>query len=281
MILVFVGILVIILGAMYAWYRRRLLHPKLKGSKTLKPNYVLPRSRIVAHRGSRGQGYPENSLPAFAAALKSGADAIECDVWLTADKEVVIHHDESLKRMTGVDKPVHSVLFKDLPLLDITQVGSFEKMHEFENDSQLSSPLNRIPKLAEVLALLPRDKAINIEFKQDDWDLVQAVHRILLESGKSHQAFWFSLDEKINKKLRKMDPAIPTVVSILGSLKILGLYHLGLLPFTELDDAVYGITIEEVRKSSYYDARLALNFVFLLFFCDNRLLWRKFETKKH
>jgi len=54
------------------------------------------------------------------------------------------------------------------------------------------------------------------------------------------------LDEKINKKLRKADPVIPTVVSILGVLKVLMLYYFGALPFVDLDDAVFGVTVEEI-----------------------------------
>lgn len=239
-------IVVMGLGAAFAWYRRRLLYPILGGSKGLKPGQVLPRARVIAHRGSRNEGLPENSLPAFLDALRKGADVIECDVWLTADKEVVVHHDENLKRVTGVDKIIHQVDYKTLPELDASKPGQFERLKDFENDPALSKPLLRIPKLSEVIALLPPHQGINIEFKQDEWDLVKAVHRIILDSGKKHQVFWFSLDEKINCKLRQMDPTIPTVVSITGSLKTLGLYHLGMLPFMEMQDAVYGITIEEV-----------------------------------
>lgn len=244
-----IAVLVVVimgLGAVFAWYRRRLLYPSLGGSKGLKPGQVLPRARVVAHRGSRNDGLPENSLPAFLDALRKGADIIECDVWLTADKVVVIHHDENLKRVTGVDKLIHKVDYKTLPLLDATKSGQCERLKDFEHDSALQQPLLRIPTLVEVLALLPPYQGINIEFKQDDWDLVRAVHSIILESGKKQQVFWFSLNEKINCKLREMDPTIPTIVSIVGSLKTLALYHLGLLPFLELQDAVYGITIEEV-----------------------------------
>lgn len=241
-------VLVVVIGlvAAFAWYRRRLLYPVMGGSKGLKPGQVLPRARVVAHRGSRNEGLPENSLPAFVDALRKGADIIECDVWLTADKVVVVHHDENLKRVTGVDKLIHKVDYKTLPLLDATKPGQCERLNEFANDPALQLPLLRIPKLTEVLALLSPHQGINIEFKQDDWDLVRAAHNIILESGKKHQVFWFSLDEKINSKLRQMDPTIPTVVSIVGSLKTLALYHLGVLPFLEMQDAVYGITIEEV-----------------------------------
>ncbi|MCB0031622.1 MAG: hypothetical protein KDE28_27110, partial [Anaerolineales bacterium] len=44
------------------------------------------------HRGARGL-LPENTLPAFEAALDLGATTLELDMHFTADGEVVIWHD--------------------------------------------------------------------------------------------------------------------------------------------------------------------------------------------
>jgi len=46
---------------------------------------------IIAHRGSAGT-HPENTLPAFMEAVRSGADGIELDVHLTADQQLVVIH---------------------------------------------------------------------------------------------------------------------------------------------------------------------------------------------
>jgi glycerophosphoryl diester phosphodiesterase len=45
-----------------------------------------------AHRGARAHA-PENTLEAFALALRLGANGLESDVWLTTDGEVVLDHD--------------------------------------------------------------------------------------------------------------------------------------------------------------------------------------------
>ena len=57
--------------------------------------------RNCAHRGFFGkdQRPPENSLPAFAAAAKNGY-GIELDVQFTADRRLVVFHDDTLDRMT-------------------------------------------------------------------------------------------------------------------------------------------------------------------------------------
>lgn len=85
--------------------------------------------------------------------------------------------------------------------------------------------------------------------KQDSDFLISEVHKML----KTHQtfdhknAFWFSLAEGINKKLRLQDNDIATITSIEGMLRVLALYYLGLLPLFSVHDKVFGITVEEVR----------------------------------
>lgn len=57
---------------------------------------------IIAHRGN-SQRYPENTLPAFEAAVDDGADMIELDVTLTVDGHFVVIHDDTLPRTTDGD----------------------------------------------------------------------------------------------------------------------------------------------------------------------------------
>ena len=64
-------------------------------------------------------GLPENTLAAFKDAVAAGADVIELDVWLTADNRVVVHHDETLLRMTNGKCPllITKTNYDDLPLI--------------------------------------------------------------------------------------------------------------------------------------------------------------------
>eukprot|EP00922_Rhytidocystis_sp_ex-Travisia-forbesii_P023403 GHVS01034323.1.p1 GENE.GHVS01034323.1~~GHVS01034323.1.p1 ORF type:complete len:336 (-),score=59.25 GHVS01034323.1:231-1238(-) len=59
---------------------------------------------IVGHRGFGSSVLPENSIKAFQAAADLGIPAVELDVWLTADQEVVVTHDEFLCRTVVCDQ---------------------------------------------------------------------------------------------------------------------------------------------------------------------------------
>lgn len=59
----------------------------------------MSRPLIVAHRGDR-ESCPENTLAALESAIVKGADAVELDVFLTSDGELVVHHDYTLGRTT-------------------------------------------------------------------------------------------------------------------------------------------------------------------------------------
>ena len=78
-----------------------------------------------AHRGlhTNDGRVPENSLAAFQAAVQAGY-GVELDVQLTADRQIVVFHDNDLKRMCGIDKRVDELTYSELSelrLLDSDQ----------------------------------------------------------------------------------------------------------------------------------------------------------------
>ncbi len=72
---------------------------------------------VIAHRGSSAEA-PENTLPAFEAAIRRGADALELDVRLTADGAPVVIHDATLDRTTDGEGPVAAQALAELRTLD-------------------------------------------------------------------------------------------------------------------------------------------------------------------
>ncbi|MCH2037796.1 MAG: hypothetical protein MK137_04305 [Rickettsiales bacterium] len=86
---------------------------------------------IFGHRGCMGDNYPpENTLAAFQYCLDHQIDGIELDVHASLDNELIVHHDTTLKRMTGADLDIitneadtirkHSVKGEIIPTLDET-----------------------------------------------------------------------------------------------------------------------------------------------------------------
>ncbi|MFC1454103.1 glycerophosphodiester phosphodiesterase family protein [Verrucomicrobiota bacterium] len=76
-----------------------------------------PFPRVVAHRGLSGL-CPENTLPAFTAAIGAGADEIELDLQLSSDSELVVHHDPTLDRRSNGKGPIRERSWADIKKLD-------------------------------------------------------------------------------------------------------------------------------------------------------------------
>lgn len=107
------------------------------------------REQPVAHRGLHGGSMvPENSLAAISAAIEHSY-AIELDVQITADGEVVVFHDRSLKRLTGLDQDVAMTTAKALSRLN------------------LAGTAERIPLFSDVLALVADRAPLLVEIKNE------------------------------------------------------------------------------------------------------------------
>ncbi len=70
---------------------------------------------LIAHRGyhDKDKGVPENSVAAFKRAIRYNY-TIELDVHLTKDKRLVVFHDDSLKRVCGVNKTIEECTYDEL-----------------------------------------------------------------------------------------------------------------------------------------------------------------------
>lgn len=80
-------------------------HPDLKHLKGL----------YIAHRGLHNiaAGIPENSIPAFKAAANRGF-AIEIDIHLSSDGQVVVFHDDTAQRVCGVNKKICNMTLSEI-----------------------------------------------------------------------------------------------------------------------------------------------------------------------
>ncbi|QES42583.1 glycerophosphodiester phosphodiesterase [Streptomyces venezuelae] len=92
--------------------------------------------QVVAHRGA-SEDAPEHTLAAYKKAVEDGADALECDVRLTADGHLVCVHDRRVNRTSNGRGAVSALELADLAALDF---GSWKKHHgEAEEDPDWAS----------------------------------------------------------------------------------------------------------------------------------------------
>lgn len=73
--------------------------------------------QVVAHRGA-SEDAPEHTLAAYRKAIEDGADALECDVRLTADGHLVCVHDRRVNRTSNGRGAVSALELADLTTLD-------------------------------------------------------------------------------------------------------------------------------------------------------------------
>jgi len=118
-----------------------------------RPEHSRP--LVFAHRGA-SKVAPENTLPAFEAAVRMGADGVELDVQYSSDGALVIFHNPRLNATTNGEGRVTSHTLAELRELD---AGSWF-------DPQFAG--TRIATLDEVLDLLKGKLLVNIEIKALD-----------------------------------------------------------------------------------------------------------------
>jgi glycerophosphoryl diester phosphodiesterase len=106
----------------------------------LEPN---PNPLVIAHRGASGD-VAEHTLPAYLAAIDTGADGLECDVRLTRDGHLVCVHDRTVNRTSNGTGIVSEL---DLPGLQALDFGSW---HD-ELPSSADELLTDSPYLAGVV----------------------------------------------------------------------------------------------------------------------------------
>lgn len=102
-------------------------------------------NRLIAHRGLHNKQCPENTLAAFSRAIEAGY-AVEMDVQMTRDGELVVFHDYDLERLTGLKGDIRKVDYSYIK--DATILGTDQRIPLFEEF--LKHIDGRIPILIEV-----------------------------------------------------------------------------------------------------------------------------------
>jgi glycerophosphoryl diester phosphodiesterase len=161
---------------------------------------------IAGHRGALGI-FPGNSLAGFAYALESGVHAVELDVWVTGDDELVLFHDGVVPTAAGpVD--VRESKLRDIPLARRGQPGITDE--------------DRAPTLHELLALFrlngASDVMIDVEVKPSkDADrryldrATERVAAVLLAHADEQAVRVRSFDMRVLERFGELAPTIDRI----------------------------------------------------------------------
>jgi glycerophosphoryl diester phosphodiesterase/MFS family permease len=155
----------------------------------LWPESALSLPLFQAHRGYRPAGVQENTLDSFRRARAAGADMCECDVQLTSDGEIIVFHDEDLKRLGGSDDLVKSL-----------------------TAAEMKSRVNA-PTLRELLTDAGCPPKVNIELKTGEArgrsGLEREVVRIVRECKAENRVLFSSFNPLALGRIAKLAPEIP------------------------------------------------------------------------
>ena len=170
------------------------------------PQYPL----IIAHRGYSSR-YPENTLPAFTAALAAGAHGIELDIAISRDNQAMVIHDDTLERTTNGKGEVRRFNATELRELD---AGSWFSA-EFKGA--------RVPLLSEIFDSFGNKTLINVEIKphsaadvaMDPESLIKNLVELVTDYGLKESVFFSSFDHRFAPLLHQMNMSFGFLYSAL------------------------------------------------------------------
>ena len=121
--------------------------------KNCQPMFNDDTPIIMGHRGSPTL-ITENTIPSFKKAIDQGVEGLEFDIRLSKDKQIVIFHDATLKRLSDRKEAVSELSLTELQSVKLhKQEGQVEDVY--------------IPSLKDIVHLLHEVKVVNIEIKSE------------------------------------------------------------------------------------------------------------------
>lgn len=175
-----IGMGVILVVLLIAGWYLYLVAP----GKVDKRRYSWLIGHCFAHRGLylADQSVPENSMQAFSRAAEAGY-GIELDVALTSDEQLVVFHDDSLRRMTGAAGKIWEHPYSELQRLALA--GTDQTVPLFADVLQLID--GRVPLIVEIKSTRKLDTVCSMTY-----DLLKDYNgRYCMESFNPFMVAWF------------------------------------------------------------------------------------------
>ncbi|WP_153732907.1 glycerophosphodiester phosphodiesterase family protein [Sporosarcina obsidiansis] len=157
-------------------------------------------SQVFAHRGASGTHF-ENTMSAFEAAARKGADGIELDVQQTSDGQIVVIHDDNLHRLAGVDQQIDQVTAEELRHIKVGRGGCRLIFG------------HTIPILFDVVTFCSKhDLSLNIELKETVYGQPAIFQRILQYVDCLADVHISSFDYPSLQLVKQEDPCMETAL---------------------------------------------------------------------
>ncbi len=218
--------------------------------------------QIVAHRGS-SRDEPEHTLKAYLRAMDEGADALECDVRLTADGHLVCVHD---RRVNRTSNGVGRVSTLELATLEGLDWGSWKDAHGGEVEMpDRDRDRNKLLTLRHLLTTVIDDGrpiGLAIETKhptryagQVERQLAKLLTELGLHRTPAPGRPWvrvMSFSQLATQRMRQLCPEVPLVLLVEKGSPTIVRYREGALPrgvrTVGLDVAIVRAHPEVVRR---------------------------------
>ena len=169
------------------------------GASVVPFDSVMKYPRICAHRGFNTVA-PENSMPAFGAAIALGAEEIEFDIWSTKDKVLVSCHDDTLDRVSNGSGKIREHTYEELLKLDFG-VKHGEKFRGL-----------KIPTFEEILQKFAGRVIMNIHVKIWDADfeddMMEEIVSLIRKYDCAKHVYFMTHNDKAIKKVMNFAPDI-------------------------------------------------------------------------
>ncbi len=164
----------------------------------------------IAHRGGSLLA-PENTMAAFRNALTMPVDAVELDVQMSRDGQLIVFHDATVDRVTDGEGNILD--------LDFAYLRSLNAAAHFPGGWPQAE---QIPTLREVLALAKGRVHVSIEIKLAERDnaywrypkIVEAVVREVRAAKMMDKVQIISFDWQTLNNLRKVEPSLMTGANV-------------------------------------------------------------------
>jgi len=197
-----IALTLLVVAVFFAIYRLITIKPR-----PYKAYVQTSRPLVMAHQGGADLA-PSNTMAAFRNAAQMGVDVLELDVHTTKDGVVVVIHDATVDRTTNGTGRVHDLALSDLQKLDAG--------YQFSTDNGQTFPFRgegvTIPTLQEVLAAFPALR-INIEIKQADPPMEQAVANLIQQAGAQARVLVVASNSDVIERFRALMPEVATGAS--------------------------------------------------------------------